>query len=127
GTSGATKKEIAEESVEDAVYTTYTLWHLIHVGEKEQLVQRTAEILNEGKLAQQLLQINDKRYKYFLLDLFSQGKIHESELLVNLLVEGLKSKNDPTLKGLSIKALSKLDISQPLIQAELAIVYPQMA
>ncbi len=37
GTSGATKKEISAESVENAVYTTYTLWHLIHQGEKEQL------------------------------------------------------------------------------------------
>src|SRR5690606_23300390 len=93
GTSGATKKEIAEESVENAVYTTYTLWHLIHVGEKEQLVQRTAEILNKGKLAQQLLQVNEKRYQYFLLDLFSMGKIQESAQVVNLLIEGLKTKD----------------------------------
>src|SRR5690606_38143693 len=48
GVTGATRKEIADEAVKGAVYTTYTLWHLIHEGEKEQLRSLMAGRLNQG-------------------------------------------------------------------------------
>jgi len=125
GTSGATKKEIAEQSVEDAVYTTYTLWHLIHVGEKEQLAGRTAEVLNKEDIIQTLLQARDNRYRHFLLDMFALGKLNESMSLISLIVEGLKSQDDPALKGLAFRSLSRLDVNNSLLQAELAELYPQ--
>ena len=124
GTSGATKKEIAEEAVEDAVYTTFTLWHLIHGGEKEQLVQLTAEILDrEESLVHRLVEAEEKRYQHFLLDLLTMGKINYSGALDALLVEGLTSDTDPSLKSLAFKALSKTDLNHTLFQRELTKVY----
>jgi hypothetical protein len=56
------------------IVKTFTLWHLVHGGEKEQLIQLTADRLNEGTLIHQLLKQGDKQYRNFLLDLFSMGK-----------------------------------------------------
>lgn len=125
GTSGATKKEIADEAVEDAVYTTYTLWHLIHVGEKEQLSQLTANILEVDDLIRHLVETKERRYQHFLLDLFITGRINYSEILSSLLVEGLTSEGDPFFKSLAIKALSKADLNDSLIQREVTKIYPK--
>src|SRR5690606_2193023 len=48
GVTGATRKVVGDAAVEDAVYTTHTLWHLIHVGEPEQL-----ELLALGEMKSQ--------------------------------------------------------------------------
>ncbi|HYH57362.1 MAG TPA: hypothetical protein VD772_12160, partial [Anseongella sp.] len=124
-TTGATKKEIAEAAVEDAAYTTFTLWHLVHVGEKEQLTALTAGLLDQGKLAVPLLRQGEKRYKYFLLELLAGKRIAPSETMTQLLIEGLNAAGDPALRNLAINALSHADPARPLIQAELAKTYPR--
>lgn len=125
GTTGATKKELAEEAVDGAVYTTFTLWHLAHSGEKEQLSQLTAGLLKDESLVERMLKQGDKRYRYFLLELLAAGKIAASGPLTLLQIESLNAAGDLSLRDLSIKALSHANFDHPLIQPELAKIYPQ--
>ncbi|WP_234733953.1 FMN-binding protein [Tellurirhabdus bombi] len=127
GVSGATKKEIASEAVEDAVYTTYTLWHLIHQGEKEQLALLTVNRLNQSDLLENLLKSNQKRYDYFLLDVSRLGKLNKPEKLYPLLLKGLTANDDPTIKDLAMKALPTANLNDAMLQAELAKIYTSVA
>src|SRR5690606_21783739 len=101
GVSGATRKEIAEEAVEDAVYTTYTLWHLIHVGEKEQLVQLSAGLLNQEDFFGSMVKTEDRRYLRFLMEQLAEGRIKSSRQTDSLLVKGLNTTVDQSLKKLA--------------------------
>lgn len=122
GASGATKQEVAAEAVEDAVYTTHTIWHLIHVGEKEQLANLTADEMNRDReLYHRLLQSKTKDYRFFLLELVSKGKVEHQEMKDLLIVDGLKS-DDPLLKNMAIRSLSTSGFSASL-QEELAGIY----
>lgn len=125
--SGATRKEIASEAVADAVYTTYTLWHLVHNGEKEQLSKLTADQLNKSHLANKLITNGRKEYRYFLLDLLGLGKLAPSDEINSLMMEGLKSGDDPYLKNLAFRALSMTPIDSPGIQSALAGIYPDFS
>lgn len=127
GASGATRKEIASEAVDHAVYTTYTLWHLAHNGEKEQLSELTAGQLNSGHLATKLIASGRKEYHYFLLDLFGLGKLDQSAEINSLIMDGLRSENDPYLKNLAFKSLSMTRIDDPGIQLALAGIYPDFS
>ncbi len=124
GASGATKKEIASEAVKDAVYTTHTIWHLIHQGEKEQLATLTLEELkNNTALTSNLLKNGKKEYRYFLLDLVGLGKLPPSPLTDTLVITGLKAETDDYLKKLSANALVRSNVDQPSMQSELAVIY----
>jgi hypothetical protein len=124
GASGATKKEIASEAVTDAVYTTHTIWHLIHVGEKEQLATLTlAELKDNEDLMGRLLKSEKKEYSYFLLDLLGTGKLQPSPLTDTLTIHGLKSEEDPYLRKLAAQSLVRSDVNAPFIQSELAEIY----
>lgn len=128
GTSGATKTEIAAEAVDDAVYTTHTIWHLIHVGEKEQLAALTLKKLksNEDFLTS-LLKSEKKEYRYFLLESIGSGKLESSLSTDSLVTNGLKAESDPYLRKLAMQALSKADVNQSLLQSELAEIYRKAA
>lgn len=127
GVSGATKKEIASEAVPDAVYTTYSLWHLAHDGEKEQLEQLTISFVNkDGGLVNELVNHQDKRYRYFLLELMALDKLKASGSLNALMMDGLGS-NDAIVRNLAVKALRKADTNAPGFQSGLARVYPGLS
>ncbi|GAB2796509.1 hypothetical protein GCM10027275_47310 [Rhabdobacter roseus] len=123
GVSGATKKEIAAEAVVDAVYTTHTLWHLVHVGEKEQLVPLTIKYLNESDLVDKLIQSNQKKYRSFLLDASRQSTLQPTRPLQALILEGLTIRDDPSYRHAALKALAATDLSDAWLQAQLAPIY----
>ena len=122
-TSGATRKEIASEAVKDAVYTTYTLWHLVHNGEKEQLEILTAGLLQDESMVRKLQSVSEKRYDYFLLSLLAQNRILHSESLDRLVLHSLAAKEDPLKQDLALKALAGLDSNDPTFQAQIASMY----
>lgn len=122
-TSGATRKEIASEAVQDAVYTTYTLWHLVHNGEKEQLMGLTADAINRHPLIDRILESGSRKYIYFLLELFTQSKIDHADKLTPLIIEGLKSGGDLHLQNLCLKSLTRLDINALETQKRIADIY----
>lgn len=127
GISGATKREIASEAVPDAVYTTYSLWHLVHSGEKEQLEQLTIASLNKDKaFVNRLIDHEDKRYRHFLLDLMALDKLKPYGSLTELMMDGLSSQ-DVAVRNLAIKALRKADSQVSGFQSGLARVYPGLS
>jgi hypothetical protein len=126
GVSGATKTEIASEAVRDAVYTTYTLWHLIHVGEKEQLAALTQDFLNKTSLIDKLVGSNEKKYHYFLLESANQDKLTRTPQIKSLIIKGLLTKDDPQFKDLSIRSLTKSILDDTLFQNELGDIYASM-
>lgn len=113
GLSGATKTEIASETVENAVFSTYTIWHLVHLGEKEQLIDLTLRQLKNEKLAYETLIENENdKYRYFILSLLSQGKIAHTPQLDSLVLEGLRTKENTLVKKLSYQCLFKINLDR---------------
>ncbi len=123
GVSGATKKEIAAEAVADAVYTTHTLWHLVHVGEKEQLVPLTIQYLNETDLLTTLLASSDKKYPFFLLEASRQGDLTITRPVQALILEGLTAHDDPSYRHAALKALAATDPDDTWFQTQLVPIY----
>ncbi|MCB0634412.1 MAG: hypothetical protein KDD15_31985, partial [Lewinella sp.] len=64
--SGATKKEIKESIVEGALYSCYTLWHLIH-GEATQKIESYLDSIYSDQLEAQLLYSEHEPYYYHAL------------------------------------------------------------
>ncbi len=128
GVTGATRKEIANEAVQNAVYTTYTLWHLAHEGEKEQLRSLMAHRLNKGDnlLFEALSTDSNKRYQYFLLELYGLGKLKESTSINNLIFGGITDKDDRHLSELAYRSLTKVNFNDSIFQSNLAKVYPDI-
>jgi len=122
-TSGATLREIASEAVGGAVYTTYTLWHLVHNGEKEQLAGLTTHELSRNSLIDHILASGNDKYVLFLLDLFSQAKIQQADKLKPLVMRGLRENSDVRLQELALKSLGLLDINAPDVQESIAEAY----
>ncbi|MPR35953.1 hypothetical protein [Salmonirosea aquatica] len=125
GVSGATRKEIAAEAVADAVYTTHTLWHLVHVGEKEQLVPLTIRYLNETDLMNALLSSHDKKYPLFLLEASRQGELKVTRPIQKLVLEGLIARDAPSYRHAALKALAATDLNDAWFQAQLAPIYQE--
>lgn len=64
--SGATKKEIKESIVEGALYSCYTLWHLIHGEASQKAGQYLDSIYNEA-VEERLLFSDYEPYQYYAL------------------------------------------------------------
>ncbi|MEX2567467.1 MAG: hypothetical protein WD431_16095 [Cyclobacteriaceae bacterium] len=124
GTSGATKQEITQEAVEHAVYTTHTIWHLVHVGEKNQLADLTAKKINQNQnlLDNLLLYGKSDVYKKFVLSLIASRKIETADWINSLVIESLK-EDSRELQSLAIESLSKCDYSDPSFLNELTKIY----
>ncbi|TDE18276.1 hypothetical protein [Dyadobacter psychrotolerans] len=123
GISGATKSEIASEAVRDAVYTTYTIWHLIHLGEQEQLSTLTLEFLKSTDLITRLINDKDKKYQHFLLDLSQQGKLPQTRQIQDLILKGLTTSDDAVYRDLAIKSITKPTLDDPRFQNEIGKIY----
>ena len=121
--SGATKHEIAQAAVEKAVYTTHTLWHLIHVGEKEQFAKLTAKRLTQNHQLEKTLRTNRAKFLPFLLDMFGQGHVPQNTFTESIVLDGLADFTDPTLRIVALNALQQLELKMPEIQDRMAAIY----
>ncbi len=124
-TTGATKKVIADASVKDAVYTTYTMWHLIHVGEDEQLALLTYRYLNENpQVLSASLHQDAPEYLTFLLNGISSGSLDVTPGLISVVLKGLNHP-DVSLKNAAFIATGHLPLGNREIQDEISQVYKQ--
>lgn len=121
--SSATRREVASEAVENAVYTTYTLWHLVHDGEKEQLMDLTIQKLNAGPLIDRMIAAAVDKYTLFLLELFSQSRIQHHDKLRPLIMRGLREKDNLHFQHLALKSLSQLEVDSDDTQKLIAEAY----
>lgn len=85
GISSATLKSILNHVVEGAVYTTYTLWHIIY-GPTRHEIQRISSQNLTADLALKVLQSDQTKEKIWILNQLS-GDIHYSADLTELLIE----------------------------------------
>ncbi len=127
GVTGATRQEIADETVADAVFTTYTLWHLIHVGEKEQLRSASATLINESiDLLNRLIHAKDIQYSTLVLELFAEGKLSYSTQIKDLIFKAAVTGENSIQRELALKSFSKFNFEDPLIQDEVSLVYNEL-
>lgn len=126
GVTGATRRAVSEAAVKDAVYTTHTIWHLIHVGEPEQLALLTLrEIAAEPSLARGLLASPDPGDRDFVLHGVVDGHLMPDSATESVVFKGLLA-SDRVFRDLSIRAFAKLDLSKDRIQDGLAETYSQL-
>ncbi|MFC7526982.1 hypothetical protein ACFQRK_23705 [Parapedobacter sp. GCM10030251] len=93
--TGATRKAISEAAVKDAIYTTYTIWHLIHVGEPEQLaLLALSEKANEPTLAHRLLTTEDAESRNFVLRGVIDGHLHADSVIEKSILQGLNAEDN---------------------------------
>lgn len=122
-TTGATKKVIADAAVQDAVYTTYTMWHLIHVGEGEQLALLTYQYLADHRdVLHATLETDDPVYYSFLIEGMAAGRLPVSDKLATVILRSLGNA-DAALKNTAFKAIALLPINGAEIQNQIAGVY----
>ena len=65
--TGATRKSVQNAVVEGAVYTAYTLWHLVNGEIAERIPQHTAGLVDET-LLKSFLTADNHHYPYYALD-----------------------------------------------------------
>jgi len=124
--TGATRKAISEAAVKDAVYTTHTIWHLIHVGEPEQLsLLALSEMSNHPEVAHRLLASGDIENRNFILRGIADGHLLADSVCEQAVLHGLNA-NDPTWRDLAFKALSQLNLSARDLQDRIPDIYLQM-
>ncbi|MEQ8882873.1 MAG: hypothetical protein RLQ12_24745 [Cyclobacteriaceae bacterium] len=121
GVSGATREELAGEAIEQAVYSTHTMWHLIHVGEEVQLIDLTAEILGKDQVLLETL-IDHPGYDPFLIELLASGRISPSAAMDQLLLDALAS-DDYKSRVLAFKTLKFSDVESVSFQSKMADIY----
>jgi len=128
GVSGATKEEILQETVENAVFTTYKIWNLVHLGEKQQLVDLTIQQLNEDpKLLDLFTRRENADYRYFVLELLEKEGIAQSHSLDQIIWEGIEQKQDLRLRSLSFSVFDRLNLESEGSQERLSKAYPDFS
>jgi hypothetical protein len=127
GVTGATKQAVAQAAVKDAVYTTHTIWHLIHDGEPEQLNLLALKIMNEDRgLMHRLLNVDPADYRALVLDGVVSGHLAPDTIVQELILEGLTA-DDVRYRDRCISAFSRLDVSNESVQNRVADRYPLLA
>lgn len=123
GITRATSKEIASRSVRNAVYTTFTLYHLIHNGERPQIIGHTLKHLNKTDLFKKKSYSQQIEFCYFILEQFNLGNLSLSDEIKDLVLFGIRSPDDKYLMGLCFKAVSSIASEDLSFQEDLSEIY----
>lgn len=113
GVSGATHKSIENEVVGGAVYSTYTLWHIVNGKVAEQIVHHTESILNDSLLVQ-MLESNNYHHQYYALN---NIQVENKKFLPHII--RLISKGDSYVPFFAIEKLPKNIWTLPKYQEKL--------
>ncbi|MEQ8648933.1 MAG: hypothetical protein RIC06_17215 [Cyclobacteriaceae bacterium] len=76
GVSGATINEIRESVISGAVYSCYTLWHIVHGKVVDSIQSLTYSNLND-QLVEKMVHRKDQQINYFLINIFSEEDFHD--------------------------------------------------
>lgn len=123
GVTRATSKEVADHSVRNAVYTTYAIWHLVHLGEEAQIISHTLNRLKDDNLLKKLICSHQKEFYYFILEQFVLGNITLSNDIKELILAGIQDSEDPYFQELSFKAIVGAASNDFSFQDELSNIY----
>lgn len=117
--SSATIAAVLDYIVEGAVYTTYTLWHIVYGPTKREIEKLTSEKLT-SEIALELLNSNKLEDQVWVLNHISTKKEISLELLQKLI--SIISGNDVYLAERSLNAL-KPELLNKDIQQQLASIF----
>lgn len=120
-TTGATAQAIKHAIVEGALYSSYTLWHLVNGSIKTKIQEHTKAIYSP-ELAERLLKSNDYQENLFALKQFEDEdfEIYFDQAL-NLIVT-----SNPLLEMYILKKIPDAMWSKPTFQNQLISAFPEM-
>ncbi|WP_215224969.1 hypothetical protein [Echinicola shivajiensis] len=110
GTTGATALEIKEEVVMGALYTSYTLWHIAHKGEIENLLNKQTKEFFTPQLAKEFMQSEIDDYRIFAVEQMSTEELSEDK---SFLLESLENGNPLLRKSILRKIPNNLLEDKP--------------
>lgn len=117
-TTGATIKSIENYIVEDAVYTTYTLWHIVY-GQTQKKIHDILENKKSPKFLLSMLNSNQQDYQIWAIK-NADGNFHQDSLLFSILE--LVGDNNAHVAREALNALPSDIISDPKIQKKLKVI-----
>lgn len=116
-TTGATRKTVKKAVVGGAVYSTYTLWHIVY-GKIANKINSFTQKLVDQDLLQKFLLSDNHHYHHFTLDHFSAENLDlHRKGLINLIVNGNIFVAEKAVKKVSTS------LDDHLWQAELTRIY----
>ncbi|MEX2567988.1 MAG: hypothetical protein WD431_18720 [Cyclobacteriaceae bacterium] len=122
GTTGATALEIKEEVVDGALYTSFTLWHLAHLGDiKNLLVAHTDTLYNEA-LKKNFLASDRDEYELFALRRFEKADFEDNLAFVFKSLE----KGTPLLKKFIFKDMPDDLWKEEAVQYRICQMFSEM-
>ncbi len=120
-TTGATDQAIKYAIVEGALYTSYTLWHLVNGNIKSKIQEHTKAIYSP-ELAEGLLKSEDYQEQLFALKQFEEKdfKVYFDHVL-NLMVS-----SNPLLELYILKKIPDAMWREPTFQNQLISAFPEL-
>lgn len=118
--SSATIAAVLDHIVEGAVYTTYTLWHIVYGQTKREIEKLTSENLNK-QMVMRLLNSEEIDNQVWALNHISDQIEMDAEI-VNKIMDYI-SGDDIYLVERSLNALKKEVLAEETIQIQLASVF----
>ncbi len=86
--SGATNTAIKDEVVEGALYSTYTLWHIVN-GDIAKKIHEHAKPLIDGQILKKMLSSDNAHYQYYALNQIADQDFDQyAALVIRLVSEG---------------------------------------
>lgn len=119
--SGATKKEISESVVEGALYSCYTLWHLVH-GEVNSLIKNQLTSMYSPELAAHFLNSAYQPYHFYAIQQMDSASLNQS---LPRLLEIFKDAR-PLTRTYLLKKLPKTLWKQKKLTEELYGMFDQL-
>jgi hypothetical protein len=122
GITSATISEVLESVVKGAVYTTYSLWHLVYGRAKTEAENLTLQKLN-NRLILEILSSPDVSDRIWILNHFSPDTRPESQVISRLLE--LVNHTDIYLAERALNAMPVSFVSLDTVQQQLVSVFKQ--
>ena len=86
--SGATNTAVKDEVVEGALYSTYTLWHIVN-GDIAKKIQEHSKPLINGQILRKMLASDNAHYQYYALNQIADQDFEKyAGLVIRLVSEG---------------------------------------
>ncbi|MCC5928756.1 MAG: hypothetical protein JJU28_05880 [Cyclobacteriaceae bacterium] len=123
GHSGATHKQLIGHTVPNAVYTTYTLWHLIYGDIQNQIKKHSAKQINANGLFPMNVLEQFPECRNFILEQVNLGTIVPTVEVLNLAFIGMLQNEDLYFFQEAIKTLGRFNLNDYSLQDRLSLVY----
>lgn len=123
GQSGATHKQLIGHTVANAVYTTYTLWHLVNGDIQNQIKKHSAQEFNESGLFPDATYDQFPEYRNFILEQTNMETISPTEEVLNLALIGISQNEDLYFFQEAIKTMNRFNLNDFHLQESLSHIY----